>query len=162
MATLAEVQGTASATILTEERPLTVGEPQSAEVPEHPVGPPASSLSSQGLPLNAMPALKPHLQGQVDVPTDLDVESDHERLCEGKKEKTDRNAASTKRSPSPSDDGEEPPREKVPRLSSSSNYADKLASAVPMLWSPAAREVTAATTTVVTTSGYDDDFYHKK
>lgn len=96
------------------------------------------------------------------APTDLDVESDHEHLRDGKTEKSDRNATSTKRSPSPSDDGEEPPREKAPRLSSPSNYADTLASLVPTLWSPAAREVTAAKMTMVTTSGCGGDFYRNK
>lgn len=141
---------------------MTVNEPRATEVTDHSEEPPASSSSLQGLPLNAMPALNPLLQGQVDAPTDLDVESEHERLREGKKEKSARKAASVKSSPSPSDDGDEPPREKVPRLNALSNYADKLASAVPVLWSPAAREVAADTITMETTGGYDDDFYRKK
>lgn len=63
MASLVAVQGTAPVATLVEERPLAVSEPQSAEVPEPPEDPPASSSSSHGLPLSAMPALNPQLQG---------------------------------------------------------------------------------------------------
>lgn len=123
----------------------------------------AGHPDAAGMPLPAMPALIHFLRGQLDVATDLEVESDHERVRDSKKAMSQEPTSSpTKRSPSPSDDGEDSRREKAPRLSSTLKHADHMADHVPALWSPEAREVYAGSVTTTQSSGFEDDYYFRK
>lgn len=62
---------------MAEPRPRTTEESQVTEVPEPSPDPHSSSFSLKSVPRSMMPALNAQLQGQVDVPADLDIGSDH-------------------------------------------------------------------------------------
>lgn len=110
--------------------------------------------------LPAMPALNPALRGSLEAPTDPDIGSDHERMREPERLKTTTLSASpTKRSPSPSQHGEEPRHGEAPRLSANYNYSDQLAEYAPLLWSPAVREVYSEVASTDKFQGYGDGFY---